>query len=161
MLNLLDPQPTLQVGQTAPDFELPDAEGQAVRLYDLLAKGWVVLFFYPKDNTPGCTAQACSFRNSYQEFRALGAQIFGISADSKESHQGFSQQQNLPYPLLSDSDGAVAKAFGVKKTLGLLPGRATFVIAPDRTVRLAYASQLNPESHQQKALEVLQNQKQA
>jgi peroxiredoxin Q/BCP len=159
MLNLLDPQPTLQVGQTAPDFELPDAKGELVRLYDLLSKGWVVLFFYPKDNTPGCTAQACSFRNSYQEFRTLGAQIFGISADSQESHQGFSEQQSLPYPLLSDQDGQVAKAFGVKKTLGLLPGRATFVIAPDRTVRLAYASQLNPESHQQKALEVLKNQK--
>lgn len=158
MLNRLDPQPELQVGQIAPDFELPDAHGQNVRLSDVLQQGWVVLFFYPKDQTPGCTAQACSFRDNHTDFKTLGAQILGISADSGQSHQDFIERQHLPYPLLSDPQGKVAQAFGVKKTLGLLPGRVTFVIAPDRKIHLAYASQFNPESHSQKALAVLKNQ---
>lgn len=158
MLNFLDTPPTLREGDTAPDFELSDSNGETVNLYERLTNHWVVLFFYPRDNTPGCTAQACSFRNVYDEFREIGAEIFGISGDSESSHQQFSQSRKLPYPLLSDPGGRVAEAFGVKKALGFLPGRVTFVIAPDRTIRLAYSSQLKPESHPQKALDVLKAQ---
>ncbi len=155
MLNFLDKQTTLQAGDIAPDFTLTNLQGESVQLYALLEKSWVVLFFYPKDNTPGCTAQVCSFRDHYSEFRQMGVEVIGISRDSEQSHQSFSQKQQLPYTLLSDPNSQTAKAFGVQKTLGLLPGRATFVIAPDRRIQLAYASQLNPESHQEKALAIL------
>lgn len=160
MLNFLDTPPTLKTGDSAPDFNLSDSRGQTFKLYDLLETHWVVLFFYPRDHTPGCTAQVCSFRNAYDDFKDLGALVLGVSGDAGESHQNFSDSQKLPYPLLSDPGGKVAKAFGVKKSLGILPGRVTFVIAPDRTIRLAYSSQLKPETHQQKALEILKNQAQ-
>lgn len=158
MFKFLDTPPDLKEGDIAPDFELHDSQGKAFKLYETLNNKWVVLFFYPKDDSPGCTAQACSFRNAYQEFKTLGTEVLGISADSEESHERFAQRQQLPYPLLSDPQGKVAKAFGVKKALGILPGRVTFVIAPDRTIRLAYSSQLQAESHQQKALEILKSQ---
>lgn len=158
MFNFLDTPPGLKEGDIAPDFELNSHQDKPFSLYGILNNNWVVLFFYPKDDTPGCTAQACSFRNTYQEFNALGAEVLGISGDSAQSHQRFAQKQQLPYPLLSDPQGKVAKAFGVKKALGILPGRVTFVIAPDRTIRLAYSSQLQAESHQEKALEILKSQ---
>lgn len=158
MLNFLDTPPTLKAGDLAPDFELLDSKGQTFKLYETLTARWVVLFFYPKDHTPGCTAEVCAFRDVYSEFEALGAEVRGISADAEPSHQRFSRNQQLPYPLLSDPDGQVARAFGIQKTLGLLPGRVTFVIAPDRSIRLAYASQLKPESHAQQALAVLKAQ---
>lgn len=160
MFNFLDSPPDLKTGDIAPDFTLSDSKGEAFKLYDLLKQRWVVLFFYPKDHTPGCTAQVCSFRNAYDDFRDLGADVLGISGDSGQSHQNFSDSQKLPYPLLSDPGGKIARAFGVKKSLGILPGRVTFVIAPDRTIRLAYASQLKSETHSQKALEVLKAQAQ-
>lgn len=156
MINLIDPPPQLKEGDLAPDFRLQGEDGNIYHLYEQLQKGWVVLFFYPKDETPGCTAQACAFRNTHQTFKEHGAQILGISADSETSHQRFQQKEQLSYPLLSDPGGETARAFGVKKTLGLLPGRVTFVIDPDRTIRLAYASQFNPASHAQKALAVIQ-----
>jgi peroxiredoxin Q/BCP len=155
MFKFLDIPPDLKEGDIAPDFELHDSQGKAFKLYEILSHKWVVIFFYPKDETPGCTAQACSFRNAYQEFKALGVEVLGISGDSAESHERFAQKQQLPYPLLSDPQGKVAKAFGVKKALGILPGRVTFVIDRDRRIQLAYSAQLQAESHQEKALEIL------
>src|SRR5258705_8179010 len=117
----------VEPGQPAPGFELPDAEGKPVRLADFKGKKAVVLYFYPKDETPGCTAQACSLRDSYDVFAEAGAQVVGVSADSVESHASFASHHNLPFVLLSDGDGAARTAYGVTGALGgLLPGRVTF-----------------------------------
>src|SRR5690606_35559449 len=118
----------LAPGQTVPDVSLVDADGNTVRLRDLLGEKVLVLYFYPKDDTPGCTAQACGFRDAYEDFVDAGAQVVGVSHDGPASHQAFAQKHRLPFRLLSDPDGSARRAFGVKKTLGLLPGRATFVI---------------------------------
>lgn len=155
MSSLLNPLPSLKVGSTAPDFSLPDQDGQTVHLYDVLKEHWVVLFFYPKDDSPVCTQQVCAFRNASQEFQDAGAVILGISSDSVDSHRAFSQHQHLPYRLLADANGQIAKAYGVSKTFGLIPGRVTFVIDPQHTVRMAYPSQLNAKAHTEKALALL------
>jgi peroxiredoxin Q/BCP len=154
----IDAPPSLSVGDIAPDFTLPSAEGQPLRLYECLNQGWVVLFFYPKDNTPGCTTEVCTFRDHYQAFQEAGAQVIGISADSPMSHQRFSENHRLPFPLLTDTDNSIRNAYGVPKTLGLLPGRVTFVIAPDHTIRLAFSSQFNAKAHTEKALQLLRQQ---
>lgn len=159
LLAFLDSPPDLKPGDLAPDINLLNDDGQPILLSDVLKQNtWVVLFFYPKDNTPGCTAQACAFRDSYADFKQYNAKIFGISADSDQSHDGFKNQHSLPFPLISDKNGIIAKAFGVKKTLGLLSTRVTFVIGPQRQIHLAYSSQLDPASHRSQALHVLQSQ---
>lgn len=145
----------LNVGDQAPDFELLDQAGQKVSLSERYRQQWVVLFFYPKDHTPGCTAQACSFRDAYEDFKAVGAEVIGISSDDQASHQNFAQTHRLPFVLLSDDSGQVRKAYGVPKTLGLLPGRVTFVIDPQGVIQMVYNSQFNAESHIEKALELL------
>lgn len=145
----------LKVGDRAPDFTLTDHDQKPVSLSDILARGPFVLFFYPKDHTHGCTRQSCSFRDHYSEFQERGAQIFGISADDAASHTAFRTAQRLPFPLLSDPGGKVAKLFGVKKVLGLLPGRHTFLIDKDGIVRLSFSSSLTFEEHADKALEAL------
>lgn len=142
-------------GQEAPDFALPDQTGAVHRLSEVLKRGPAVVYFYPKDETRGCTAQACSFRDAYEDFREAGAEVIGISADGPESHRAFREHHRLPFILLSDSGGQVAKAFGVKKTLGLLPGRATFLIDREGIVRLAFSSQMKFNEHCPRALEVL------
>jgi len=116
----------------------------------------VVLYFYPKDHTPGCTAEARAFRDRYETFAAAGAEIVGVSSDSIESHQRFAGKLRLPFPLLSDAGGAVRKLFGVEKTLGLIPGRATFVIDGDGVVRHVFASQLEATKHVDEALSALE-----
>lgn len=152
----------LKVGSTAPNFSLPNQAGQSVQLYDLLNSYWAVLFFYPKDHSPICTSQVCAFRNAFEDFRAAGAQIVGISSDSVESHQRFAGSYQLPFTLLSDPDRAVAESFGVTRTFGLLPGRVTFVIDPSRIIRLVYPSQFNAKAHMEKALDLVkQNRKPA
>ena len=123
------------VGDRAPDFTLADAEGKPVSLADFRGKRAVVLYFYPKDDTPGCTKEACSFRDSYEEFTQAGAEVIGVSSDSGSSHQGFAKKHRLPFTLLSDPGGAVRKKYGVPATLGLLPGRVTFVIDREGVVR--------------------------
>jgi len=142
------------VGDTAPDFTLPDQTGTAVRLRDLLGRKTVVLYFYPKDQTPGCTVEARAFRDSYDAFSAAGAEVIGVSADSVASHRRFAAKQGLPFLLLSDRDGAVRDLYGVEKTLGLLPGRVTYVIDRDGAVRHVYSSQLRVMRHSRESLAV-------
>jgi len=145
----------VRVGDIAPDFTLPDQTGTAVRLKDLLGRKTVVLYFYPKDETPGCTIEARAFRDSYEKFSAQGAQVVGVSADSVRSHRRFAQRHGLQFLLLSDHDGAVRRLYGVEKTLGLVPGRVTYVIDRDGAVRHVYSSQLRATRHPREALTVL------
>jgi peroxiredoxin Q/BCP len=142
------------VGQPAPEFTLPDQDGGSVSLSSLKG-GWVVVYFYPKDDTPGCTAESCSFRDSFEEFTDAGAKVVGISSDSVDSHKAFATKHNLPFTLLADTDGNVRKAFGVGKTLGLIPGRVTYVIDPEGVVRHKFSSQFKPKSHIDEALDVI------
>ena len=142
------------VGQPAPEFTLPDQNGGSVSLSSLKG-GWVVVYFYPKDDTPGCTAESCSFRDSFEEFTDAGAKVVGISSDSVESHKAFATKHNLPFTLLADTDGSVRKAFGVGKTLGLIPGRVTYVIDPEGVVRHKFSSQFKPKPHIDEALDVI------
>lgn len=150
----------MKPGQLAPNFELPDQSGTARSLEDLLAKGPVVLFFYPAANTPVCTAEACHFRDLASEFEALGATPVGISNDSVDTQSGFAGKQSLGYPLLSDKDAAVAAQFGVKRgLLGKLAPvkRTTFVIDPDRTIATVISSELRANVHADDALDFLRN----
>jgi thioredoxin-dependent peroxiredoxin len=145
---------TLQVGDTAPDFELPSQAGDTVKLSDHRGH-WVVVYFYPQDDTPGCTAEACSFRDNYEDFTDAGAAVIGISGDSVESHVKFADKHNLPFTLLSDGDGQLRKAWGVSKSLGLLPGRVTYVIDPEGVVQKRFSSQLRAKQHHQEALSTI------
>jgi peroxiredoxin Q/BCP len=147
----------LTVGDTLPDVSLMAHTGETVRLYDHLGEKALVLFFYPKDHTSVCTQEACQFRDSYETFLEAGAEVIGISSDSVESHQQFAQTNRLPFLLLSDPGSQVRKALGVPKTLGILPGRVTYVIDPKGVVRHVFSSQLNPEAHIREALQVLQS----
>jgi len=145
----------VSVGDVAPDFTLADQSGTPVRLGDLLGEKSVVLYFYPKDETPGCTIEARAFRDSYDKFSAKDAQVVGVSSDSVRSHGRFARRHNLPFLLLSDPDGAVRRLYGVEKTLGLLPGRVTYVIDQTGTVRHVYSSQLRATRHPREALMML------
>ena len=145
---------TIHVGDQAPDFTLPTATGEPLTLSSLRGRP-VVVYFYPKDDTPGCTAEACTFRDRYEEFARAGAEVLGISSDSVSSHQRFATKYSLPMKLLSDKDGQVRKLFGVKATLGILPGRATYVIDPEGVVRLVFSSQLRFAQHASEALAIL------
>jgi peroxiredoxin Q/BCP len=146
---------SVQVGDLAPDFTLPDQTGTRVRLRDLLGRTAVVLYFYPKDATPGCTIEARTFQNSYDAFTQTGAEVVGISADSVGSHRRFAAAEKLTFPLLSDRDGAVRALYGVEKTLGVLPGRVTYVIDRAGVVRHVYSSQLMVTRHSAEALDAL------
>jgi peroxiredoxin Q/BCP len=143
---------TLSVGDRAPDFTLPSATGSQVTLSSLLAKGPVVVFFYPRDDSPGCTVEACAFRDTYQEFVQAGVEVVGISSDAVESHRAFAGKFQLPMTLLSDAGGAVRARYGVKATLGLIPGRATFVVGRDGVIRHVLVSQLRFDAHSREAL---------
>jgi peroxiredoxin Q/BCP len=146
----------VQRGDTVPDFELADETGTPRKLSDFLAKGPVVLFFYPAALTYGCTRESCHFRDLKREFEELGAQRVGISADKVEKQREFSEKHEFDYPLLSDPDRKVAQIFGVKRGLNFLPNkRATFVIAPDSTVLDVISSEVNMQKHADRALEVL------
>jgi peroxiredoxin Q/BCP len=142
------------VGLPAPDFTLPDQQGEPVHLADRRG-GWVVVYFYPADDAPGCTAESCSFRDSHEAFTDAGATVIGISGDSVESHEAFAAKHRLPFTLLADTDGSVRRAWGVSKTLGLLPGRVTFVIDPGGVVRHRFSSQFKPTKHIDEALAVI------
>ena len=146
-------------GDVVDDFELPDQTGTPRRLSELLAGGPVVLFFYPAAMTSGCTAESCHFRDLAAEFTAAGAQRVGISRDKVEKQKQFSDLHGFDYPLLSDSDGTVAAAFGVKRKLALGPlsnRRMTFVIDTDRTILEVIHSETNMNDHADKALQVLE-----
>lgn len=148
----------IRTGDTVPDFELPDQTGTIRSLTSLLADGPVVLFFYPAAMTPGCTKEACHFRDLAGEFAAAGANRVGISTDPVAKQAKFADIQSFDYPLLSDADGKVAAQLGVKRGLlgKLMPvKRTTFVIDTDRTVLAVIASEISMDSHADKALEVL------
>jgi peroxiredoxin Q/BCP len=155
LLDLFGGKPGVEVGHKAPDFELPDANGKRVRLADFRGKKAVVLYFYPKDDTPGCTKEACSFRDQYQDFQDAGAAVIGVSSDSSESHRKFAAKHRLPFTLLADRGGKLRRLYGVPATLGLLPGRVTFVIDGAGVVRHVFNSQLDATRHVREALEVL------
>ena len=145
----------MKPGDRAPDFELPDVNGRLCTLSGLLAQGPVVLFFYPAAMTPGCTAQSCHFRDLAAEFETLGAQRVGISADTVQRQKHFSDTYAFDYPLLSDADGLVARAYGVKRGFGLPSKRTTFVIASDGRILDVIRSELNMQVHADRALQVL------
>ncbi len=146
----------LKVGDKAPDFTLPKQDGTPVRLKDLLQKAAVVLYFYPKDDTPGCTQEACSFRDAYEDFKQAGAEVVGISSQSTASHESFAAKHRLPFTLVSDEGAKVRKQYGVPSTLGLLPGRVTYVIDREGSIRHIFNSQFNAKRHVTEALGVLQ-----
>lgn len=145
----------IAAGTLAPDFELPDRYGNPVRLSQYRGNSAVVIYFYPKDDTSGCTIQACGFRDDFQNFQAAGAEVIGISDDTVESHGRFAAKYNLPFTLLSDRGGRVRKLYGVKKTLGVIPGRVTFVIDRAGIVRHVFNSQSKPAKHVAEALAAL------
>lgn len=144
----------LKNGDSAPDFEFTQ-DGQTQRLSDLKGKQAAVVYFYPKNDTPVCTREACHFRDAGEDFSAVGAQVIGISPDGEDSHAAFAARHNLSFPLVSDSKGTLAKAYGVGKTLGLLPGRVTFVIDKDGVIRDAHSAQFAAQKHVSQALETL------
>lgn len=146
---------SLKVGDKVPLFTLKDQNGGDFDIAQLLGKQTLVLYFYPKNYTPGCTREACGFRDSYEEFTALGAQVIGISADSDKSHQKFAKSYGLPFILLADSRKKVRKLFGVPSLLmGLLPGRETYVIDKEGTVAMVFNS-VNADRHIDKALKAV------
>ncbi len=148
-----------EAGEPAPDFTLPDGDGRLVHLADLRGKR-VILYFYPRDDTPGCTAEACGFRDTWQEFGEDGVLVFGVSRDTARSHQKFARKHALPFALLSDEDGAVAQRYGVwvekrmygKKYMGL--ARTTFYIRPDGIIGHVW-QQVKPDGHAAKVLDYL------
>jgi peroxiredoxin Q/BCP len=146
---------SITVGDRAPDFTLPSQAGAQVSLAEYRGNRAVVLFFYPKDGTAVCTKEACSFRDAYEDFVQAGAVVIGVSSDAMESHQAFASGHRLPFVLLSDADGSLRKAFGVPKTLGLLPGRVTYVIDKDGVVRHVFSSQFSADRHVAEALAVV------
>jgi peroxiredoxin Q/BCP len=148
----------MDVGDTAPDFELPDENGIPRRLSDLLVAGPVVLFFYPAAMTPGCTVESCHFRDMKAEFETVGAQRVGISADQVEKQKRFSEKNSFDFPLLSDPDGAVATQYGVRRRFTALSPtkRATFVIGTDGKILAVIQSEVRMSLHADRALQTLQ-----
>ncbi|MBX3401998.1 MAG: peroxiredoxin [Phycisphaeraceae bacterium] len=147
------------VGDSAPDFVLPDQHGRMVQFSDLRRAGGreapVVLFFYPRNFTPGCTREACAFRDEYEQFTEAGALVVGISGDDAESHARFAAMLRLPFTLLSDSGGEVRRLFGVPASLVLFPGRVTYVIDARGVVVMVFNSQFRPGEHVRRALDAL------
>lgn len=138
-------------GSKVPDFELKDQDGKNFKLSDALAKGPVVVYFYPKDDTPGCTKEACSFRDSFEQFKDEGVQVVGISADDVASHKKFAEKYKLPFTLLSDEGNEVRKLFGVPKTM-MLPGRVTYVLDKNGVVVHQFNSMTKAEQHVEEAI---------
>ena len=144
----------LKIGDKSPSFTSIDSKGNSFDIKEYIGKP-LVIYFYPKDDTPGCTIQACTFRDKYEDFKALGAEVIGISSDSLKSHQKFASRYKLPFILLSDFDKKIRIQFGVPNDfLGLIPGRATYVIDKKGVVQLIFDS-TSAKIHIEKALEIL------
>lgn len=141
-----------EVGDHAPDFSAITHDGNTIRLADFLGKRALVLFFYPRDGTPICTREVCAFRDSYDQFIDAGADVIGVSSDTEESHRTFARQHKLSFPLISDADGSLRKAFAVPKTLGLFPGRVTYVIDQVGIIRQIFSAQFASDEHVRQAL---------
>ncbi len=146
----------LRKGDHAPDISLTDESGEWVVLSELWESSMLVLFFYPKDHTLGCAQEACAFRDGYTELREAGAEVIGVSADDASSHRRFRKEHSLPYRLLSDDKGEARKAFGVGKSMGVLPARVTFVIDREGKVRSVLNSQFQFRKHFRRALRTVQ-----
>lgn len=142
----------MRVGDPVPDVTLLLHDGRTVPLRELAAGRVVVLYFYPRDGTPLCTAQACAFRDAYEEFARLGALVIGVSSDSVERHQKFAQSQRLPFLLASDAEGTLRRALGVPRTWGIFPGRVTYVIDRQGIVRHVFEAQWTARQHVEEAL---------
>jgi peroxiredoxin Q/BCP len=144
-----------KLGQPAPGFALPDQAGKSHALKDY-ANQWVVLYFYPKDDTPGCTKEACGFRDDLHQLEKLGAKVIGVSVDDTDSHAKFAQKYHLPFPLLADKDGQVADSYGALTNLGLIKiaKRYTFLIGPDGNLARSYLS-VDTSRHSQEIIDDL------
>jgi peroxiredoxin Q/BCP len=147
----------VQIGDNAPNFVLNDQDGKPVSLRDFQGEKNIVLFFYPKDFSPGCTTQVCSFRDNYEDFTDWGAEVIGVSNDSVESHKKFLDTYLLPFILLSDPKGEVRSLYGATKAFGFLPGRFTFIIDKTGVVRHIFTSETNMRKHIDEALRVLKD----
>lgn len=148
---------TLKIGDFAPDFVLKNQHGELVKFSEFRQNKAVVLYFYPKDDTPGCTMEARCFRDNYEVFRDLGAEVVGVSSDSISSHMRFADRHKLPFTLLSDSSSKVRKMYGVANTMMLIPGRVTFVIDHRGIIRSMFSSQFNAVKHIQEAIDTLKD----
>jgi thioredoxin-dependent peroxiredoxin len=149
----------MRPGDVAPEFDLPTQDGSHLKLSEALEEGAVVLFFYPRAMTPGCTKESCHFRDLGAEFAAVGAQRIGISVDEPDRQQQFAEKHGFDFPLLSDPDRSVAKVYGVKRPGPLMNARATFVIGEDGKVLEVIKSEINMDAHADKALAVLAERK--
>ena len=145
----------INIGDPVPDISFQTQSGETVSLKSLLGQKIVVLYFYPKDDTPGCTKEACGFRDSYTVFQEAGAEVIGVSSDTPTSHQQFASKYQLPFNLLSDTRNQARKAFGVPPTLGILPGRVTYVIDTSGVVRHIFNSQMNLQGHIDDSLKIV------
>jgi peroxiredoxin Q/BCP len=143
------------MGDRVPDFSLLDQTSTTVTRDTLLARGPLVLYFYPKDDTTGCRKEACSFRDAFEAFSDLGASVVGVSSDDPASHAHFAEKHRLPFTLLSDPGGTLRKHFGVPKTWGFIPGRVTYIIDRDGVIRYVFSSMFAPEKHITEALRIL------
>lgn len=147
----------IQIGDSCPSFKLFNQRNEEVNIADYIGKKNLVIYFYPKDDTPGCTKEACSFRDQFEVFQSLDTEVIGISSDSPKKHKEFAERHRLNFTLLSDQDKSVRKAFGVPNSLfGLLPGRVTYIIDKNGVVRGMYNSQTDPLGHISKALQTLE-----
>lgn len=145
----------ISIGEKAPDFTLPSQMGDNVTLSEYFGKKNIVLYFYPQDESRGCTKEACKFRDSYDVFTDLNAEVLGVSSQSVESHKSFASHHGLPFILLSDPKNEVRNLYEVPATLGIIPGRVTFIIDKKGIVRHVFSSQFQPEKHIAEAVEVL------
>jgi peroxiredoxin Q/BCP len=146
----------VKVGDKAQDFTLPSQMGDNVTLSEFFGKKNIVLYFYPKDESLGCTREACSFRDSYEELTNLGAEVLGVSGQSVESHKSFATHYGLPFILLSDKDNKVRELYGVPSTMGIIPGRVTYIIDKQGIVRHIFSSQTQAERHVEEAKRTLE-----
>jgi peroxiredoxin Q/BCP len=146
---------TLRVGDRAPAFSRTAHDGSTVEVGGALPKA-LVLYFYPADETLGCTMEACRFRDDYEDFLAAGAMVVGVSPDGLDEHRGFAEHHRLPFPLLSDDDGVLRRLYDVGRTLGIIAGRVTYVIDREGTIRHVFSSQLRARQHVNEALAVVQ-----
>jgi peroxiredoxin Q/BCP len=147
---------SIQKGDACPKFSLKNQFDQTVDIADFLGKKNMVIFFYPKDETPGCTKEACAFRDSYEVFQDLDCEVIGISSDPVDKHDKFAKRHNLPFQLLADTKRQVRSAFGVPNNLfGLIPGRVTYIIDKNGIIKGIFNSQTDPVGHIKNALETL------
>lgn len=149
---------SIQIGDHCPHFSLPNQHNELIDINQFIGKKNLVIYFYPKDDTPGCTKEACSFRDQFEVFKSFDCEVIGISSDTIEKHNEFAKKYNLSFTLLSDTTKSVRKTFGVPANLfGLLPGRVTYIIDKQGMVRGLYNSQTDPLGHISKAIETLKS----